>query len=426
MGEQASSINRRGPSAAGNSLRANLGVIIITTLGGCHGAARLRNVDQTPSIRAVWVTRWDYKSPADIATLMENCRRAGFNTVLFQVRGNGTVFYRSRIEPWGDELGGRDPGFDPLEVACREGRRRGLSVHAWVNVMPGWRGDEPPRNPRQLYHAHPEWFLKDSAGRRQPLGWYVSLNPCFPEVRAYLVSVMWEIVSHYPIDGLHLDYIRFPNERSKAYAGWPVVPDYPRDPRTLSLFREATGGTPEKAPQLWIRWRSQQVTQLVQDIRSMMRNAAPQVMLSAAVGSDPVRYQREHFQDARDWVARGLIDAVYPMNYAADEPTFERRLRLWSPKRSRIPVITGVMLDKRDGVAVARQMTRAFALHGHVAAFAYNSLFERLDPSGRPIADAQSASRTELRRVVIPQLRRFAVDRLATTRSAQLRSRAVR
>ena len=52
------------------------------------------------SIRAIWVTRWDYKSPADIARIMENCRQTGFNTVLFQVRGHGTACYRSRLEPW--------------------------------------------------------------------------------------------------------------------------------------------------------------------------------------------------------------------------------------------------------------------------------------------------------------------------------------
>jgi len=159
-------------------------------------------------VRAIWVTRWDYKSPRDIAAIMENSRRAGFNTVLFQVRGDGTALYPSKLEPWSPEFDWRDPGFDPPAVACREAHRRGLSLHAWVNVMPGWFGKEAPRHTRQLYNARPEWFWYDASGRRQPLGWYCSLNPCYPEVRRYLTDVVEEIASRYPVDGLHLDYIR--------------------------------------------------------------------------------------------------------------------------------------------------------------------------------------------------------------------------
>ena len=139
---------------------------------------------------------------------MENCRQGGFNTVLFQVRGNGTAFYRSRIEPLTHEYKKGDPRFDPLEVACREAHRRGLALHAWVNVMPGWRGPRPPADRKQLYRARPEWFLKDQHGKRQPLDsdFYVSLNPCLPEVRDYLVKVFADIMRRYPVDGLHLDW----------------------------------------------------------------------------------------------------------------------------------------------------------------------------------------------------------------------------
>jgi len=363
-------------------------------------------------IRAIWVTRWDYKSPTDIARVMDNCKAAGFNTVLFQVRGNGTVFYRSKIEPWADELGGRDPGFDPLAVATREAHRRGLSLHAWINVVPGWRGDKPPTNPRQLYLAHPEWFWRDAAGRRQPLGWYSSLNPCYPEVRKYLVRVCREIVERYPIDGLHMDYIRFPNEWNSSYGPSARVPDYPRDPRTLGLFKRATGRTPETAPRLWDAWRTEQVSQLVRDIRTMMRKVNPRIRLSAAVGASPDLARRKHFQDSPRWVKEGLLDAIYPMNYAKNVRTFTQRLREWSSMRLPIPVVVGVMFDKRDASTVIGQIRRARKNTPHFSAFAYNSLFERLDRTGRPIRDGQNSSRTALRKRVIPYLRQLTVPQV--------------
>ncbi len=385
-----------------------MAVLAASLLSGCQSkpgwTSNTRRMDS--SIRAIWVTRWDYKSPRDIAKVMDNAAAGGFNTVMFQVRGHGTAFYRSKLEPWADELGGRDPGFDPLLIATHEAHERGLSIHAWVNVMPGWRGDKPPTNARQLYHTHSDWFWRDAHGRREPLGWYNNLNPCLPEVRRYLVAVIKEIVAGYQVDGLHMDYIRFPNEWNKAYAKGATVPDFPRDPRTLMLFKQDTGKTPEQSPNQWGQWRSEQVTHLVKDIRQMCTNTNPRLKLTAAVGAHPDRARRLHFQNVEAWLALGLLDAVFPMNYDADLRTFQRRLDAWAGMGLRVPVVMGVMFDKRSPELVREQVRLARLTLKHVAAFAYNSLYERRDDRGYPIKNEQSASRQALRQGVLPSLHR--------------------
>jgi len=376
---------------------------------GCTGARwRLWGRYGAKPIRAIWVTRWDYKTPADIARVMENCKNAGFNTVLFQVRGNGTVCYPSKIEPWADEFGGRDPGFDPLAVACKEAHKRRMELHAWANVIPGWRGKDAPSNPKQLYNAHPDWFWRDASGRRQPMGWYCSVNPCYPEVRKYLTSVMREIVANYPIDGLHLDYIRFPNEWNDSYASGASVPDYPRDPRTLMMFRRATGKTPDAAPAMWSAWRTEAITEVVRDISKMVDRTDRKVKLTAAVGAVPEEARKNHFQDARRWMADGLVDAVFPMNYDSDMRVYAQRQKAWASMPGRAAVVMGVMFDKRDEAKINAQVNQAVRTGTHFAAFAYNSLFERTDDHGRPVMDGQSASRAALRKKVIPHIRYLA------------------
>ena len=76
----------------------------------------------TPSgrepVRAIWVTRFEYRTETDVRSIISNCAKLGFNTILLQVRGQADAYYRSEIEPWADRLGGKDPGFDPLAVAC--------------------------------------------------------------------------------------------------------------------------------------------------------------------------------------------------------------------------------------------------------------------------------------------------------------------
>lgn len=175
------------------------------------------------------------------------------------------------------------------------------------------------------------------------------------------------------------------------------------------MFRRATGRTPDSAPAVWDAWRTEQVTRLVREIHAMVRAARRPVQLSAAVGASPEEARRRHHQDSLSWIRQGLIDAVYPMNYSEDTRVFARRVRTWSTVALQIPVVVGVMFDKRYEGTIIEQVRLTGANGPQFAAFAYNSLFERLDRGGRPIRDAQSSSRAALRGRVIPYLRRLAV-----------------
>ena len=51
---------------------------------------------------------------------------------------------------------------------------------------------------------HRSW-CKQSAGE-----WF--LDPGNPEVRSYLTDLVSEVVSKYDVDGIHLDYVRYPDD----------------------------------------------------------------------------------------------------------------------------------------------------------------------------------------------------------------------
>jgi uncharacterized lipoprotein YddW (UPF0748 family) len=295
-----------------------------------------------------------------------------------------------------------DPGFDPLEVAVAKARQRGVQLHAWVNVVPGWRGTKPPADPNQIYNTHPEWFWYDQHGKRQALSsFYVSLNPCLPEVREYIVSVMKEIVANYDVDGIHMDYIRFPNEPPATPQGSGI--DYPRDARTLALYREQTGLTPEEDAEAWNRWRTEQVTQLVADIHDMMRATRPRAALSASVGSNPEEGGR-YFRDEKAWVQRKLIDGAFPMNYKSDLATFKEGLASWLPPDEDVPVVPGMWFAGRipaeERPEVARQQIQyAIETTGNVCVFSYASLFDSSDRDElAPARDGDPSDRAERRR----------------------------
>ena len=368
---------------------------------------------QTP-MRAIWVTRFDYKTAGDVEKIVENCADAGFNTVLFQVRGNATAFYPSKIEPWAEQFGFEDPGFDPLKLACDAAHDRGVELHAWVNVMPAWRGGrKPPANQQQLYHTHPEWFWYDKDGNRQALtSFYVSVNPCLPAVRDYLVSVFEEIVANYDVDGLHMDYIRFPNERPER--GAPALPDYPRDAETLALYQAASGKAPDDDADAWNQWRTDQVTQLVADIQQMMRRVKPKTALSASVGADYEGSLR-HFRDDRGWARDRLLDFAVLMNYTDDPAQFAERTESWMSEAPPIPIVPGLWFGRhRDQStdqaigAVHLQIEVARSKTDNYCVFSYSSLFDSVDTELSNQTQAQSDLRTKRRAALVPLIQRHA------------------
>lgn len=369
------------------TLAAMMASVLLVSAGCMPSGTTSQGPRRTPSVvtppdpmavwpaRAVWVIRRGYDSPRDIARLMDQCANVGLNTVLFQVRGNGTVYYRSQYEPWARDYPNGDPGFDPLEVACKEAHRRGLALHAWVNVTPGWRGAQPPADPRQLYNAHPEWFLYDQNRQRQPLDptFYVSLNPCLPEVREHLVGIMAEIVRNYPVDGLHLDYIRFPIEKA------PKGIDYPRDPRTMELYKAATGKRPWDDRQLWTRWRTEQVTTLVRQIRIRTRQLRRSVRLTTACAPDIYQARSRYFQDGPTWLRLGLVDAVFVMNYTSNLARYEQRQQAWRSVAGGQAAAPGISIgipDDKDPQTVVDELRLAQRWGSGFALFSAKAIFE--------------------------------------------------
>ncbi len=334
--------------------------------------------------RAIWVTRWDWRSADDIRAAIDRCADLGGTAVFFQVRGNGTVAYGSRIEVWSEAFRFADPGFDPLRVAIEAGRARGIAVHAWLNVTPGWRGKDEPNDPRQLYRARPDWFLKDRDGRREPIerAGYLGLNPCLPEVRVYLVTLCEEIAAVPGLAGLHLDYIRF---TSGDHDG---IDAFPNDAVTRGHYRSA-GGRDDGA-EAYRTWKVGCVTELVRAIRARVKATAPGLQLSAAVLSDPARALASG-QAWPAWAREGLVDALVPMAYTDDDEAFVRQLATLRAQAGSCPLVVGVGLYKHaDATQMERQM-QAVA-RARVAGVALFSLGELSKPERADMVSAVRAA----------------------------------
>jgi uncharacterized lipoprotein YddW (UPF0748 family) len=319
-----------------------MGLLAVVTLGVLVMGVQIgRPSVQPPPIRALWVTRWDYNTPEDVRSIIENVSRWGFTDVFFQIRGNGTAYYRSTTEPWAYELSGSDvsslgidPGWDPLQTAIDAARETGLRLHAYMNVLPGWKGrEEPPAEAGQLWTRHPDWFMVDSLGAKMlpTSGWYSFLNPVLPEVRAHLRKIVRELC-RYDVEGIHLDYIRYPHDyhlvAPEIYpdASEPEImrhSEFSYDPSSLAELIDRFGRDVTKRQ--ITRFRCDSVTRIVRDISYVMQAEKPgSCILSASVKGNPVEGKFRAYQDSGAWAKKGEVDWIVQMNYGTR--SFERYL----------------------------------------------------------------------------------------------------
>jgi uncharacterized lipoprotein YddW (UPF0748 family) len=148
------------------------------------------------------------------------------------------------------------------------------------------------------------------------------------------VSVIDDLVRRYPVDGVHLDYVRYPRE------------DFDYGAASLSEFRESLVAElapadrerldarvareptvyPDTFPARWAAFRRSRLTSLVMRIGTAARAVRPGLVLSAAVAPDAAEASVARLQDWSLWAQNGLVDAVCPMAYTADTAQFARQV----------------------------------------------------------------------------------------------------
>jgi uncharacterized lipoprotein YddW (UPF0748 family) len=376
------------------------GVPASDAAGAGRGAPATNN-----EIRALWVQRGSLISASGIIAIVDAAKLAGFNTLLVQARGRGDAYYLSRLEPRGPALATQDPSFDPLALAVTVGHRAGLRVHAWVNVNLIADAELPAARTHIVY-AHPEWLMvpHELAGDASRMNAHspayaamlsryaransdriegLYLSAIQPPAADYTVSVITDIARRYAVDGIHLDYARFPNADFDYSPG--ALAEFLAEVRPhLSSterreFRDRSEGRPEFYTQMFpVRWhefRRARLTTLVSRLRAAVKRARPEALLSAAVWPDANDASTRRLQDWRLWFETGLLDVVCPMAYTDDASVFRAQIAAVKQIAGSRPVWAGIGAYRLSPAeTVARiQAARRLGTEG-ISLFSYDNL----------------------------------------------------
>ncbi|MEH2264553.1 family 10 glycosylhydrolase [Nostoc sp.] len=291
-----------------------------------------------PEIRAVWLDRGTIVragSKAGLAQIFDRLAQTGINTVFFETVNAGYTIYPSQVAKEQNPL---IHGWNPLEDAVKLAHERDMELHAWVWTFAAGnqRHNEiinaSPNYPGPVLAAHPDWANYDNLGNMIPVGQTKPFfDPANPEVRQYLLKLYEEIVTRYDVDGLQLDYIRYPFQDPSAGR------TYGYGKAARAQFQQLTGIDPinisPSQPDLWQKWttfRTEQVDSFVAKVSEQLRQKRPNLILSVAVFPLPEQERIQKIQqDWEIWARRGDVDLIVPMTYALDTSRFQRLAQPW-------------------------------------------------------------------------------------------------
>lgn len=295
-------------------------------------------------IRAVWLTtNWGLDWPSqssktvneqkrELENILDELERMHINTILFQTRARASAFYRSGIEPLNPNFN-HTQNFDPLEFAVEECHKRGMECHAWFVTYPmdravmirNRRGKETPKKEKR-----PDEF--------KLIGEIWHLDPGNPKTREYIIPVVKEIVSKYDVDGIHFDYIRYPN----ADKTFPDNETYKKYGKGMSLAD----------------WRRNNINKLVFEIYDTVKGIKNWVQVSSSpLGRYRVLPEISRndgwtaydvvYQDAGYWMRSGKHDLVFPMMYHRKK-YFDPFLEDWIKNSNGRFVVPGLGISQLD------------------------------------------------------------------------------
>jgi len=253
--------------------------------------------DGKAEVRGVWLhqshfSREEVKAKAQIDSLFDTYKEIGINNLFCY----NTLKDENNLD------------WDYLQTMIDKGHQRGIKIHPIF--YPGYE-----INIQNELAKNPSWISRAMDGSYQPH--FILANP---EVRKYWVGRISTALK-YDIDGIHLDYIRF-----------PITQMYSYDSLSCSTFKKEFNYSPIEVSHdcgsmiwcEWIKWNAKQVTVLVKDIRQEIIKSGKPVVLGADVFPDLETSKVLIAQDWGNWAETGLVDFICPMLYTNNLALFDK------------------------------------------------------------------------------------------------------
>lgn len=279
--------------------------------------------------RGIWFDRGtivNIKSQEEMGRYFDKLKSGGINTIYFETFNAGYTIYPSNLTA-------QNPltkGVDPLRWAVIEAHKRNIKIHAWIwvfavgNTRHNSIINKPQSFEGPILSKHPDWALIGGNGNYQPKNqpefW---LDPTCKQAKQFIISLGQEITRKYDIDGIQLDYIRYPFQKTDNLMGF--------NPNSIEQFQITTGEklftNDTKSLNMWNKWKEYNINQFVDDFSKSTKKIRPSIKISASVFC---KNYTERFnsiqQNWESWAKNSSVDIITPMSYSVSNKALASNL----------------------------------------------------------------------------------------------------
>ncbi|MGD1861466.1 MAG: family 10 glycosylhydrolase [Leptolyngbyaceae cyanobacterium] len=338
--------------------------------------------DNASERRGVWLTNVDSEvlfSRQNLAEGIEQLADCGFNTLYPTVWNRSFTLFPSAIaEAVLGEKQRLNPKLTPVQRAAVEGDRdmlaecielahdKGLKVIPWFEYgFFALRGNS-------LRDRRPHWFTHQHDGTQIDKHRMEWLNPFHPEVQAFFLELIADLMQRYEVDGFQID----------DHFGLPAEFGY--DPYTTQLYRSETNQTAPRNPRdnHWLRWRADKITDFVVQVAQTVKRHRPQALFSVSPNPPVFSYQN-FLQDWPGWLAATTVDEVVIQTYRWSLAGFVNELQKPAVQKlqAQVPISIGVLAGLRNKpmpMPILKQQCQAVRTNGYagLSFFFYETLWQ--------------------------------------------------
>ena len=275
-------------------------------------------LDEKPLVegRAMWLRPLNLNTREAVREKVEEIKGLGYNIICLELFFDSTFICPM---PEGSYII-QNPsfkGFDVLEAFIEECASFGVELQGW---LPVYRVSYSTSTyyKDSLAYKKPEWLCKSKNGAdyvRNEYGDGYFIDPSNKEAEDYLFSVYEYILKNYKLDGLQLDYIRYPVQTGEEFG---------YNKGTIDAFTQKYGTSPlnlSKTDNLWNDWvefRASFVTAFVERISSLIKEVSPRTALACDFAPNLAESKESHLQDAVKWMQDEKIEMAFPMAYGTN------------------------------------------------------------------------------------------------------------
>ncbi|MEA2105084.1 MAG: family 10 glycosylhydrolase [Candidatus Cloacimonadota bacterium] len=270
----------------------------------------------------LWVPSWELNSPEKIKKVVRFAVENDFKHIFAEIRYRGDALYVpnktdstfSNPEKRSYFLDKQPESFDPLYSLIQLAHDYHIQVFAWLTTFV-----ITPKNTIRLPDSHvvfqhPEWITYNENLEKmdiEQVGSGLFLDPGIKEVQEYTQNIILDIAKNYLIDGVMLDYIRYPGS------------EFGYNPISLANFSKNSTSIDSAK---FVFWKQAQLTNFVKDTGQKLKNVKKSMIFATTGIGEYAKAKNQFCQDWMKWLDFDSLDYVYLMLYAKSDEEFTKQI----------------------------------------------------------------------------------------------------